>query len=308
MVQILKTLFIFTIFCNNCKDITSFDLILGLQNGGLIKTNLYQPDETTLIDQFSNGITSLIKFKNYLFISTGSTDTQIESNNVYRCSFDWKKLKFVKTNCDTQFDEVKAPNEYILRMVKAKTQIFLGRSDGVLWRCFAELSDKCELFYKASGKITGLDYDYYHNTIYASLWEGYLLRCPVSLPGEVVSCKVLHEMKDDKLTAVHVAYDVVWLGTGKGHLFACSSENIEKEIVLDDDFHWIYDDEEFSCFPFDKSAEPTSIVNIASRRKYLYISLANNNVLQCDFKGITSCEIVFKTQNGTESFITVNLK
>lgn len=290
MDSILKYLYLLGLFHNIIENCDAFEIIFGTIDGKLLKKTSTRTTDYTVINGFRSSITSLARYGDYLFIGVRNSDPDTESNDSYmwRMLFDSNSSNYIRENLP--FNVVGLTGVRILSMVTVKNQIYVGRSDGVLWRCSPDARDNCEIYYGGFGKIRGVGYDSKNDEIYVSM-NSHLMRC-----SPTGTCRSVYMNEESYLTAVNVAFNSIWLGTKNGPLLKCP-------LITEGDVQ---------CYEFDKpiwsliKLSRATITHIDSKDGYLYASLTRNDMWRCNPNVTESCGTVFEIPEDTRSFIVGN--
>lgn len=275
-----------TAFHCNCENSKDFKMIFGLADGRVLVANSYLFNKTKQIARFPNEISSLAVHKDYLYVSQKVHSFINRDSSIWRCKIIDSKNFIIHPNC-IRFTEVCLLGESVLSMVALQDYIYVGRSDGVIWRCATDNTNNCEIFNQVGAhKITGIDYNPRNGNIYVSLWTGTLLRCRHYCGS---SCESVYSWSEHKFTALKMAFDAVWIGTDTGELWKCPLSYSE----------------EMKCLLWDKSHVGVNILSIEATNEYVYANLKGLKMWQCDPNKVWSCHVTFSTPEGFHPFIIV---
>lgn len=297
----------------NTKTTAALDIIVGDEHGKISRIRSDSPRNPTTLHQFdTEAITSLARYKgkygnHTYFVAKENSWPGIFTGDSYsyNCSFGFNNTEM---RCNEKpFYKVKGWNIHISSLLVVNDGLFIGQTIGDLYYCQLDSSIECNQKLSLL-RIIGISYDSISNHIYVATWFGELTRCKLdSSDGNIVTdCKRVYKCKAPTtagLTAVHVAYNAVWLGTEKGVLLKCPLTEI-KDVL--------------ECLEFDviewhklkiPPSEPT-IYSFGSRNdEFLYAALSGsgrNDVWACDPDAPKSCQTNFTLPLATKSFLIVN--
>lgn len=251
----------------------------------------------------TQAVTALAVYENYLLLGRKYNKLGIHSHasNTLSCPFDWNEI-VVKKSCDLH-PKLQIPNadSYLTSIVIKDNHLHTSDNYGNFYNCsLKEIEDECLLQENFNGTISGMDMNSIN--LYIAFESGKLLRCPLN-SNLMASCK---ELYDDAyywlgLTAVHVAYDALWLGTKNGQLLKCPLNNEFKESKLNC--------QEFAKMNWSWYTKPV-VYNIQSKNGFLlagWKGFTVNEMWRCDPDDAQKCgNIKFELPSRTRTFVIVD--
>lgn len=189
MTKVVESFYFVAIFCsvsiniNKCDTIgmDPFDVVLGMNDGRVLKATLNSPNEPTVeLVKFENqAITSLAKHQDHLFIA-GKNYAPVSKISIHRCTLDSNNLAIDRESCVARpFFEISLSNSWSRSMEVVDDGLFVGDTYGGLHYCSfknalcqrSKLSvDNDQRSFKIQ-QITGIAYDSSSRSIYVSLRE-----------------------------------------------------------------------------------------------------------------------------------------
>lgn len=290
-----------------------FNLLLGDEDGKVSRIESWYPEYGTSVHQFkTQAITAMARYKTsdrFFVVKKKSSFLGLfrSDSYVYSCTLDFENSV---TKCDDEpYYEVGRINVDITSIATTGDGLFIGDTGGNLNYCDLNTIQGCKTIrhFEDKTRITGIAYDSVNDSIYVSLhFRGPLYRCPGN-PKEANSCDRVYtynpNLETHGLTAVHVAYESVWLGTENGRLLRCENKGTRA----------------VGCFEFYKIEwtalfEP-AIYSIGTRGVdgYVYVGLryvglfkSVNAMWRCHPIFNNSCEFDFELPQETRSFLILD--
>lgn len=137
---------------------------------------------------------------------------------VYQCLY---SVGYDIVGCDyNPIYRVTGTNRHVTSLAVVDGSLLIGQSNGELYRSSPTKNNERALITKLDDGITGLAYDGSDRSLYVASASGKLFRCR----GKKFSCYGVYEHESflfGGLTALHVAFEAVWIGTKSGRLLRC---------------------------------------------------------------------------------------
>lgn len=141
-----------------------FDVILGMNNGKVMKITTKSDEQVIELNHFSNRpVPALARYDNYVFVAKDNNvvGRLQQETYVYRCQFEQDKLECP----EKPFHQMDRAIKAVTSTVVIEDGLYVGHNHGEIYHCHV-FDGNCFEIKVLDGKITGLAYDSENDKIY----------------------------------------------------------------------------------------------------------------------------------------------